>query len=956
MRKTSWFNILNSKLMSARPRSGMLRSSAPMVIERLEERQLLSAAAIPIGSEYRVNSVTTGDQTAPAAAMDSAGDYVVAWQSTGPQSGIFAQRYNAVGVSQGSTVQVTTDVSPPQVAMDAAGDFVIVWSGGDGSGAGVLAQRFDSAGVAQGSAIQVNTYTTGDQTSPSVAMDAAGDFVVAWESHGQFVNPYAQFIGDSNIYAQRYSSAGVAQGSEFRVDSSSTSVYHNPSVATDAAGDFVVAFERHDFDNFVEPFTYIAAARYNASGAVVQGEFGAAYGGQFFLFNPEVAMDPNGDFVIAYWGDNIETFVGIQVFDSNGNNLAGNAVNFDGALTQTHPDVAFGGNGDFTIAWELKSGNGPGSNYDVYDQQYDHLGNTVGSATKVNTFTPGDQVNPAVAMGAAGDIVFAWVSGGQDGSGAGIYSQQFFTDTGPLLLQIEGAPLNAVAQLFTPITSSLNVYDGQADTWTSATVKFSNGYQNGQDVLSFTNTAKITGSWDPATGTLTLSGTDSVSDYRAALRSITYHNTSQAPNTSTPRTISFQVNNGTSLSNTLVRNVNVLATSAPPTVTGLSATQTYVSSTAPLAIAANIVVTDPDLLNIQSATISFTNWQGEDRVSFSNPLGLQHTFVQDLNAHTATLTITGSATAAQYQTLLRSVTYQDVASQPNTTTRMATFTVNDQFHSGSAMTSISVVRYLSGVSATANYTQGSAPLAIAPNLLITQPAGITTLNSATVAFTNWQPEDRLVFSNSFALSYSFSQDFTTHTALLTIQQLAPTSEYQTELRSVTYQDVAGQPNTAATRIATITVNDGTNSASVTERVNVTKLNQPPVVLVNDPSQLKYKINAAAIPIMNKALISDPDSNKLSSLTVQISSGYQKGHDFLSFVNQLGIKGKFNAATGILTLTGVSSVANYRTALRAVKFHTTGSGVSTVNRVFKVIATDTTNTSSAPVMRSMTVRM
>ena len=40
---------------------------------------------------------------------------------------------------------------------------------------------------------------------------------------------------------------------------------------------------------------------------------------------------------------------------------------------------------------------------------------------------------------------------------------------------------------------------------------------------------------------------------------------------------------------------------------------------------------------------------------------------------------------------------------------------------------------------------------------------------------------------------------------------------------------------------------------------------------------------------------------------------------LGFTNQNGITGSFNAATGVLTLTGSATVANYQTALRSVTY-------------------------------------
>ncbi len=68
-----------------------------------------------------------------------------------------------------------------------------------------------------------------------------------------------------------------------------------------------------------------------------------------------------------------------------------------------------------------------------------------------------------------------------------------------------------------------------------------------QDVLSFINpasfTANITGTWNATTGTLTLTGSDTVANYQAALRAVKYQNTSQNPSALT-RTVSFTVNDG----------------------------------------------------------------------------------------------------------------------------------------------------------------------------------------------------------------------------------------------------------------------------------------------------------------------------------------------------------------------------------------------------------------------------
>ena len=100
-----------------------------------------------------------------------------------------------------------------------------------------------------------------------------------------------------------------------------------------------------------------------------------------------------------------------------------------------------------------------------------------------------------------------------------------------------------------------------------ATVSIATGFETSQDVLGFTNQNGITGSYNSATGVLTLTGTSSVANYQTALQSVTYDNTSQNPTkngpqvlASGPRTVAFQVDDGSALSNTATKTVSVTAT------------------------------------------------------------------------------------------------------------------------------------------------------------------------------------------------------------------------------------------------------------------------------------------------------------------------------------------------------------------------------------------------------------
>ncbi len=141
-------------------------------------------------------------------------------------------------------------------------------------------------------------------------------------------------------------------------------------------------------------------------------------------------------------------------------------------------------------------------------------------------------------------------------------------------------------------------------------------YQNGQDVLAFTNTANITGTWDATTGTLTLAGTDTVANYQAALRAVTYQNTSQNPSALT-RTVSFTVNDGVLASNTVARSITVLV---PPALSGIETTAlAYTEGQSATDITATLVAADVESANLVSATVQITgNYaSGQDVLSFN---------------------------------------------------------------------------------------------------------------------------------------------------------------------------------------------------------------------------------------------------------------------------------------------------------------------------------------------------
>src|SRR5204863_662099 len=93
----------------------------------------------------------------------------------------------------------------------------------------------------------------------------------------------------------------------------------------------------------------------------------------------------------------------------------------------------------------------------------------------------------------------------------------------------------------------------------------------------------------------------------------------------------------------------------------------------------------------------------------------------------------------------------------------------------------------------------------------------------------------------------------------------------------------------------------------------------PPTITTTAIALSYTENNPATAIDPGLMTSDADSANYVGATVSITAGFASGQDVLGFANQNGISGAYDAATGVLTLSGTSSVANYQTALRSVTY-------------------------------------
>jgi hypothetical protein len=347
------------------------------------------------GAQFQVNSYTTAAQGFPSVAMAPEGRFVVVWESfrssgTDPLGySIQGQRFGSDGSSLGAQFQIntytTSEQHDPDVAVAEDGDFVVVWTSDgssetDASSRSVHGQRYASDGSTQGAQFQVNGYTTNAQSYPAVASAANGDFVVVWTSYGSDGTDTG-YLGNSSVQGRRYASDGSPQGVQFQVNSYTTGSQRYPSVAADAAGEFVVVWEG-------------------------LGSYGSDTD-QYDLSIQGQRYSPNGSPEGAQFQVNSYT-----------------------TSNQIYPEVTLVSDGGFIVVWMSEGGYGSDPwSASAQGQRYASDGSPRGVEFQVNTYTEGRQGNPSVAALSDAGFVVAWssqTSPGTDTTSDSVQGQRYF--------------------------------------------------------------------------------------------------------------------------------------------------------------------------------------------------------------------------------------------------------------------------------------------------------------------------------------------------------------------------------------------------------------------------------------------------------------------------------------------------------------------------------------------------
>lgn len=352
----------------------------------------------------------------------------------------YVQARNSAGTSLNSnTINIITDSAPvgeffasssgdeSSATINDNGNFIITSSVGD-----VFVQGYSSNGSVSFSQKRVNTTTAGTQTYQSSAMDKNGNFVITWTDMN------AADGESEGIFAQRFNSAGVAQGSEFQVNTFGTSRQMYPSVAMDENGGFVITWQSQNQD--LGTTNGIYAQKFNSNGAKIipsncsaptcntsTGEFRVNTWITSNQTRPSITMNASGDFIISWDGAGSSDGSGIYFQRFNSSAVPVGAETLANTYTsgnQIFSDIAMDSNNNFAITWRTDQYNSQVDD-SIIAQRFNSSGSPLGSDFMVNTYNVNAQDHPAIGMDSSGNFVIVWDSNGQDGSSFGIYGQRF---------------------------------------------------------------------------------------------------------------------------------------------------------------------------------------------------------------------------------------------------------------------------------------------------------------------------------------------------------------------------------------------------------------------------------------------------------------------------------------------------------------------------------------------------
>ncbi|WP_298625221.1 Ig-like domain-containing protein [uncultured Zoogloea sp.] len=530
---------------------------------------------------------------------------------------------------------------------------------------------------------------------------------------------------------------------------------------------------------------------------------------------------------------------------------------------------------------------------------------------------------------------------------------------------------NAITGAIVRITTGLDAQDelGYFDAGALGAAGWTQSGTALSGTLSGTNgsgAVEISYTYDAANGEIVLAttaGTAGKADYTAVMQKIGFRSTSDDPTASNAlRTLIWRVTDNagvesqvTAAQSTVVR---IEAINDAPVVTTGGASIGYTEGSTPVVAISNLSFTDPDDTTLSTATVSISaGGVSGDLLAIDASVLSAAGLALDPSSTATSLVITGNASLATYESVLRQITFSSSSDNPTSdgtsTSRTLTWTVTDSFGSrltdhpatndsstaaetsAGATSTITVAPAndaptLSGLPGTAaSYTEGGSAVVLAGAISLAD-VDDANLTEARVwisgDFTAGDTLSATVGASGITASYNSA------TGVLTLTHAGATkATFESVLRTVTYSSTADDPTAVSgTRSISWQVTDadaatsganlldssvGTSSVALTATDNATS--------VGGLGSASYVEKGSATVIAPSITLADADDTTLEGISVSISGNFTSG-DTLAVTAPLsgtGISASYNAGTGVLTLTGTATLADYQAVARSIVFST-----------------------------------
>ncbi len=345
--------------------------------------------------------------------------------------------------------------------------------------------------------------------------------------------------------------------------------------------------------------------------------------------------------------------------------------------------------------------------------------------------------------------------------------------------------------------------------------------------------------------------------------------------------------------------------------------------------------------DIDSAKVQITGnyLSTEDTLQFITNYGISATW----QLSNGTLRLTGTASLANYSSALQEVKYFNSNASPSTSTRTVSFSISDGVGFSSTVTrdiTLNATNNAPSLSTiegtTLAYIDGD------PDTIITSTLGITDvddsyLDSAWVVISSGYAsgEDKLEFITANGIVPSWSSV----NGILTLAGSSSLTNYQTALRSVTYDNLNPDPDETLRTIDFYVSDGAAHSDTLSRNLSVTAANDAPILADMEAAGFVYNGGDGAVVLTDSMTVSDGDDTIIDSARVQITSNYISGEDSLGFDTIYGITSTWYPGVGLLVLTGSNSLAQYEIALRTVIYENLQATPTTSTRIVTFTVSD-----------------